>query len=358
MVTRRGNCAVLRAIVIGRGCGMPRPPARDSQWGLRPALTCRAGVTLLEVLLVIAILAVLVGLLLPAVQQVRVTAVRTQSLNNLKQIALAMHQAADASGGYVGGVVKPNPQTHAEANALFDLKVPQGPPLLDIIRVIENTPANGRINGIRPYLLSPGDPSWQGQTRPGRAVAADGTLYDEYNAGGPTSYSFNMAAFVGPPRFPASFPDGTANTIAFCERYYERYFSPDPVIVVPPHGAVYALSRLAYLENSPALPGTLPLYGLQDRGDRRPSFADAGWADVVPVTTGSPPVTRPSRPGATFQVKPDLLHADPNLPQTPFAAGLPVALFDGSVRTVSPRISPEAFWAAVTPAGGDAMPLD
>jgi type II secretory pathway pseudopilin PulG len=317
----------------------------------------RPGISLIELLLVGAIIALLIGLLLPAVQNVRTAATRMRSLNNLKQITLALHLVADKSGGYIGGVVKPDPKTHAEASALFDLQVQQSPPLLGVVRVIENTPADGWINGIRPYLLSPADPSWQGQTRPGRAQAEDGTVYDEFNGGGPTSYSFNMAAFVEPPRFPASFPDGTTNTIAFCERYYERYFSPVPFISQM-NGPVYSLSRLAYLDINPALPGTPPLYGLQDKGDRRASFADAGWADVVPVTSGDPPVTRPSRPGATFQVKPAVLYADPNLPQTPFAAGLPVALFDGSVRTASPRISPEAFWAAVTPAGGESTSLD
>jgi hypothetical protein len=37
---------------------------------------------------------------------------------------------------------------------------------------------------------------------------------------------------------------------------------------------------------------------------------------------------------------------------------LPVALFDGSVRTMRPGVSPELFWATVTPAGGEVAPLD
>lgn len=271
----------------------------------------RGGFTLVELLVVIALVAILIGLLLPAVQKARESATRLRGKNQLRQIGIGLHHYAAARGHLPGFVHADRPDSRDD------------PPLSAVLPFVEAT-AGARVA----LYLSPADPSDLAPPVP-----------EEYEAGN-SSYAVNKLGFAGLPDLAAGFPDGAANTIALAEHFAR----------CGPGGRFNFIYSLRYSS-------VTPFDVLKLNEQRRATFADRYFGDVVPVPDGFGSV-QPSRSGATFQIAPRIEECDPFIPQTPYAAGMAILRFDGSVRTVRGDVAPAAFWAAVTRAGGETAGLD
>jgi prepilin-type N-terminal cleavage/methylation domain-containing protein/prepilin-type processing-associated H-X9-DG protein len=101
----------------------------------------RHGFTLIELLVVIAIIAILIGLLLPAVQKVRDAAAKTQCTNNLKQIGIALHMFHNDRGYFPRGAYDDGPARDSAGNLYSSL-----PWCVYILPYIEQNPLFTRFN--------------------------------------------------------------------------------------------------------------------------------------------------------------------------------------------------------------------
>jgi prepilin-type N-terminal cleavage/methylation domain-containing protein len=313
-------------------------------------MTCRRAFTMIELLVVIAIIGVLLGLLIPAAQKIRHSAERTQCLNNLRQMGIALHSYHDANGalppGFASEVLGPWPggsnQPTPEAGpgwSFFAFMLPH----------LSNEPLHKSIN----FKLPITDPA---------NAAARRTPVEVYLCPTDTDGRIIEMTDSGDPPADAN-PRVTLADAAVCS--YAGVLGDKAYEELPFTGVFHRNSRTKMVAITDGTSNTVGV------GERTSKFSENSWVGVIPgQETVYSPMAReynpalPSlraRPAITAVVvhvritskAPNTLGNSPGSFASSHPGGAQFLNMDGSCRFISDKVGVPTYRALVTIASGD-----
>jgi prepilin-type N-terminal cleavage/methylation domain-containing protein len=294
-----------------------------------------SGFTLIELLVVIAIIAVLIGLLVPAVQKVRESANLAQCAHNEKQLLLAVHSYAEANNSSLPPsnffqVVNKQTGNAAEGGAFYAMLpyYDQDNLFKTYTRDIPNPGYRGTQQIAIPVHVCPSDPTTTngiGSVAPNLATGNYALNLVLFGAGG----TFNIKGAPSTIRI-NTIRDGSSNTIGIVE---DSGCFPGFPNINPQTGTTESYMTWDW----PAYPNTFGCYW--PNPDELPG--QANYKGLFPLP----------------QINVDPMKADPNLSQS-YHAVMNIALMDGSVRSISAGLSQQTWTYALNPSDGQLLGSD